>query len=155
MEGVGHRSVEAGHARPLLSVLGPVNVDRFAYRCRGHANLYPGDAELNLPVERHSHGLRRLAAVDATRGSYEDASAAIRRATGQGVAERQVEDLTSRAAIDVESFYATRARTEVADTDVVVLSVDGKGIVMRPDALRPATAKAAAETSPKLAGRLS
>jgi hypothetical protein len=154
-EGVAHRSVETGHARPLLSVFGPVNVDRFAYRCRGHANLYPGDAELNLPVERHSHGLRRLAAVEATRGSYEDASAAIRRATGQGVAKRQVEDLTSRAAIDVEDFYATRARTEVADTDVVVLSVDGKGIVMRPDALRPATAKAAAAASPKLSGRLS
>ena len=154
-EGVSHRSVEAGHARPLLSIFGPVNVERLAYRHRVHANLYPGDAELNLPVELHSHGLRRLAAVEATRGSYDDASAAIGRATGQGVAKRQVEGLTARASIDVESFYATCPRSEVADTDVVILSVDGKGIVMRPDALRPATAKAAAETSTKLAGRLS
>jgi hypothetical protein len=36
-----------------------------------------------------------------------------------------------------------------------VCSVDGKGIVMRPDALRPATAKAAATTTTKLATRLS
>ncbi|PZS39505.1 MAG: hypothetical protein DLM62_07825 [Pseudonocardiales bacterium] len=33
-------------------------------------------------------------------------------------------------------------------TQVLVLSCDGKGIVMRADALRPATAKAAATTTP-------
>ena len=38
---------------------------------------------------------------------------------------------------------------------MLVLSCDGKGIVMRADALRPATAAAAATTTPKLATRLS
>jgi hypothetical protein len=38
---------------------------------------------------------------------------------------------------------------------VLVLSADGKGIVMRPGALRPATAKAAAGSTTKLATRLS
>jgi hypothetical protein len=38
---------------------------------------------------------------------------------------------------------------------VLVLQVDGKGIVMRPDALRPATAKAAQGTTAKLTSRLS
>ena len=38
---------------------------------------------------------------------------------------------------------------------MLVLSADGKGIVMRPDSLRPATAKAAAKASSKLATRLS
>ena len=38
---------------------------------------------------------------------------------------------------------------------MVVLSCDGKGIVMRPDALRPATATAAARSKPKLETRLS
>jgi hypothetical protein len=38
---------------------------------------------------------------------------------------------------------------------VLVVSADGKGIVMRPDGLRAATQKAAAEASPKLATRLS
>jgi hypothetical protein len=32
---------------------------------------------------------------------------------------------------------------------------DGKGVVTRPDALRPSTAQAAAKTKPKLHGRLS
>ncbi|MGH7748002.1 MAG: ISKra4 family transposase, partial [Candidatus Dormibacteria bacterium] len=38
---------------------------------------------------------------------------------------------------------------------VLVISADGKGIVMRPDSLRPATAKAAAATANKLKCRLS
>jgi hypothetical protein len=38
---------------------------------------------------------------------------------------------------------------------VLVLSADGKGIVMRPGALRPATAKAAASATTKLSTRLS
>jgi len=36
---------------------------------------------------------------------------------------------------------------------VLALSCDGKGVVMRPDALRPATGKAAAKATPKLATR--
>ncbi|MDQ6727933.1 MAG: ISKra4 family transposase, partial [Actinomycetota bacterium] len=105
-----HSAVEAGHRRPLATIFGEVNVERLAYRHRGHPNLYPADAVLNLPAERHSHGLRRLAAVEASRGSFEEASDAVERATGQHVAKRQVEVLAARAAADVEEFYATRAR---------------------------------------------
>ena len=153
--GVVHAVVETGHRRTLASVFGHVQVERLAYRHRGHANLHPADAALNLPVERHSHGLRRLAAIESTRGSFEQASAAITRATGQQVGKRQVEELTARTAVDVDDFYATASHTEPAEHDVLVLSADGKGIVMRPDSLRPATAKAAAKASTKLATRLS
>jgi len=98
-----HGAVEAGHCRPLATVFGEVDVTRLAYRRRGQANLYP-DAALNLPVERHSHGLRRLAAAEASRGSFEEAAAALERATGQHLGKRQVEALTDRAAVDVEAF---------------------------------------------------
>ena len=153
--GVAHGAVEAGHRRPLGTIFGEVGVERLAYRHRGHPNLYPADAVLNLPAERHSHGLRRLAAVEASRGSFEEASAAVERATGQHVAKRQIEALAGRAAADVEGFYAARVHSEAAASDVLVISADGKGIVMRPDALRPATAKAAAAATNKLECRLS
>ncbi|MGZ8801712.1 MAG: ISKra4 family transposase [Mycobacterium sp.] len=153
--GVVHTRVEAGHRRVLASVFGQVNVQRLAYRHRGHRNLHPADGLLNLPVERHSHGLRRLAAIEASRGSFEQAAAAITRATGQQVGKRQVEALTTRAAADVEDFYTTKTPTEPAESDVLVISADGKGIVMRPEALRAATAKAAAAATTKLATRLS
>ena len=94
-DGVTHGSVEVGHARQLSTVFGVVVVERRAYRLRGETNLHPADAALNLPAERHSHGLRRLAAVESTRGSYEEAAEAIGRGTGVAVAKRQVEELAA------------------------------------------------------------
>lgn len=155
VDGVTHGSVEAGHARPLSTVFGVVGFERLAYRHRGATNLHPADAALNLPEERHSHGLRRLAAIESTRGSFEDAAEGIRRATGVAVAKRQVEELTARSAVDVDAFYNTVEREPAADGDVLVVSVDGKGIVMRPDSLRPATERAAAAATTKLETRLS
>ena len=75
---------------------------------------------------------------------------------GPAVGKRQVEELTAPAAVDIEDFYAhRRPHTGRRPGDVLVLSADAKGIVMRPDALRPATAKAAAKPRTKLATRLS
>ncbi len=154
-DGVARGSVEADHQRVLTTVFGEVTVRRLAYRRRGQPNLHPADGVLNLPVERHSHGLRELAAIEAARGSFDEAVDAIERATGQHVAKRQVEELASRAAVDVEAFYDAWLGPGAEADDVVVLSCDGKGIVMRPDGLRPATAQAAAKTTAKLDTRLS
>jgi hypothetical protein len=156
-DGVAHGAVEPAHARQLHTVVGAVGVERLAYRHVASANLHPADAALNLPDQLHSHGLRRLslAAVEATRGSFDEAAAAIERGTGVAVAKRQVEDLTSRAATDVEAFYETREHTEVDENDALVISADGKGIVMRPDSLREQTAKAAAAATKELTTRLS
>ncbi|MGB8383906.1 MAG: ISKra4 family transposase [Dermatophilaceae bacterium] len=156
VDGVVHRRVEADHERTLATVFGEVTVRRCAYRAAGSANLHPADAALNLPPEKHSHGLRRLAATEASRGSFAEAGAAAGRATGTALGKRQVEQLTMRAAADVTAFYATYRQPSPGEPDqLLVLQVDGKGIVMRPDALRPATAKAAEAASPKLTSRLS
>ena len=153
--GVARGAAEAGHVRTLATVFGDVTVERLAYRRRGHANLHPAAAALNLPVERHSHGLRRLAAVEATRGSFDDTVDAVERATGQQLGKRQTEALAARSAVDFDGFYASRPPPAADPDDVVVLSCDGKGVVMRPDALRAATAKAAADAVTKLPTRLS
>lgn len=149
--------VEAGQVRPLQTIFGAVDVTRLAYRRRGQRNLCPADAALNLPRELHSHGLRELSAIESSRGSFEDASEAIRRITGVRLGKRQLEQLAARAAADFEAFYTqpTRSQATVTEGDLLVLSADGKGIVMRPDALRPATAKAAGAATAKLATRLS
>ncbi len=77
------------------------------------------------------------------------------RCTGQAVGKRQVEQLAARAAVDFDDFYADRPPRRPEPGAVLILSCDGKGIVMRPDALRTATAKAAAAGNTKLATRLS
>ena len=80
----------------------------------------------NLPVEKHSHGLRRLTAVEAARGSFTDAAAAIERATTVSIGKRQVEGLAAAAAADVNAFYTAQAPWS-ADEHVLALSFDAKG----------------------------
>jgi hypothetical protein len=106
-----------------------------------------------VPAEKYSLGLRRLAALEAGRGSFEQTAAAIARATGLQLGRRQISELTARAAADLEQLYATRDLPAGPDAPVLGLSFDAKGIVMRPEALRAGTAKAA--TSQKLTTRLS
>ncbi|MGI5185977.1 ISKra4 family transposase [Dactylosporangium sp. CA-152071] len=152
---VTRRYAERGHTRGLVTVFGQVSVERIAYRAKGAGNLAPADGVLNLPDGLHSHGLRRLAAIEAATGSFESATAAIERATGVGVGKRQVEALAAAAAVDVDAFYASRQHPAVPVGDVVVLTADAKGIVMRHDALREPTARKAAAGGHKLATRLS
>jgi hypothetical protein len=144
---------EVGRQRRLATRFGEVVVTRIAYRARERVDLHPADGVLNLPAEKHSHGLRRLAAAEAARGSFADAAAAIERATTVRVGKRQVEALAAAAAVDVDAFYAAHAPDWSADDDVLALSFDAKGVVMRPDGLREATAKAA--VGQKLAARRS
>ena len=154
-DGVTRERPEAGRERGLATVFGEVRVRRTAYRARGHADLHPADALLNLPAEQHSHGLRRLAAIESARGSFAEAAGAVEQATGQRLGNRQVEQLAQRAAVDFDRFYATRPRHLAVAGDVLVVSCDGKGIVMRPEALRAATRAAAGKATRKLATRLS
>jgi hypothetical protein len=154
-DGIARTRTEHGHRRPLATVFGQVTVTRMAYRAPGAGNVHPLDAALNLAEEKQSHGLRKLAAIESARGSFEEAAAAISRGTGGTIGKRQVEELARRAAADVGAFYADRRPGPAPDDHVLVLTGDGKGIVMRPDALRPATARAAAAGRTKLATRLS
>jgi len=154
-DGVRRPRAEKGRTRPLVTKFGQVTVSRIAYRSPGRPNVHPLDAELNLPEEKHSHGLRKLAAIESARGSIEAAGAAVARATGVRIGKRQLEELARRAAAHVEAFYLQRVIRPAPADHALVLTFDGKGIVMLPGALRPATAKAAAAAAGKLATRLS
>src|SRR6266702_2606595 len=67
-DGIARARVEREHARPLGTVFGQVTVTRMAYRAPGAPNVHPADGQLNLPEEKHSHGLRKLAAVESAGG---------------------------------------------------------------------------------------
>lgn len=156
-EGVVHTHVRE-QDRDLETVFGTVRVRRVGYGGPGHS-LHPLDAELNLPAERYSHGVRRRVAEEAARGSFDDAVEAVAKTTGAHLPKRQAEALVACAAADFEDFYLEReaaTRREVRATgEVLVLTTDGKGVVMRPSALRPITQRAAAKQTRKLKRRLS
>jgi hypothetical protein len=133
---------EPGRSRELACLFGVVTVTRTAWRHRGLPQVCPADAELSLPARRHSHGLRRLAVLEAVRGSYDQAKAAIDRRCGKVLGKRQAEQLVIAGAQDVDAFYRSWVPLPSTARTALVLQADGKGIVMRPEALRPATLKA-------------
>jgi hypothetical protein len=143
-DGITRSRLETGHGRLLASLFGTVRVTRCAWRRPGAPNLYPADAALSLPTLRRSHALARLAAVEAARGSFETAHAAITRRCGPVMGKRQVEQAVVSAASDIAAFYAARVPVPCTASTLLVISADAKGIVMRHGALRPATARAAA-----------
>jgi hypothetical protein len=106
-------------------------------------------------VRLHSAGVSRLAVAEAVRGSFADADAAITASCGPVAGNRQVQQMTGEAAIDIDAFYAARIVLPSGDDTLLVLTVDGKGVVMRPEDLREDTRKAAeAKGGNKMATRL-
>jgi hypothetical protein len=115
-DGVPRTRAERGRTRALATVFGAVEVERMVYRSPGVPGLHPADMALSLPGEKHSHGLRRRAALEAVRGSFGDARAAIARCCASAAAKRQVEELVTRAATDMDDFYRHQW-PEPADAD--------------------------------------
>ena len=170
--------------RELETIFGTVGVDRSGYGAPGEASLHPLDAQLNLPDERYSLELRRRAALEASKSSFDETVETLHRYTGAEIGKRQVEELVRRAAEDFDAFYeqrhqaaaeqaaAEQAAAEQAAEDqtaadqtaaeppaadaLLVISSDGKGVVMHQQDLRPAT-RTASERTPrsKMGTRLS
>ena len=131
------------HERGLSTVFGEVRVKRLGYGATGVASLHPLDAELNLPVEEYSLGVRRLAAQNAAQVSFDATVEMLAERTGQTIGKRQVEQLVQRAAKDFDAYYARqRPATDAPSGAILAITVDGKGVVMRPADLRDATRKA-------------
>lgn len=159
---VGADGVERTHHRPgerkLETLLGTVEVARDGHGARGRETLFPLDEALNLPEEKYSFGIRRRAAEEAVKGSYDEVVEVLAKYTGAEVAKRQVEEVVLRAAQDFDGFYFARRlewQKQRADAgSILVLTFDGKGVAMRHEDLRQATKEAAAQRNHKLEKRL-
>ena len=140
------RSERRVHDRRLETIFGTVEVERVGYAHPGHDSLHPLDASLNLPAERYSLEVRRRVAEAAASRSFDEALFELSRNTGAQVPKRQAEQLAVRAAEDFDAFYEARraaAGEALPDESVVVLTFDGKGVVLHREDLRKATRKAA------------
>lgn len=145
------------HARSLESIFGEVGVARTGYGAAGTPSLHPLDGALNLPPEKYSLEVRRRVAIEAAKSSFDEGMKTLEVYTGAHVPKRQFEELVIRAAQDFEAFYAERqagARADPHAGSIVVLTVDGKGVVMRPEDLREPTQRAAAARAKTFTARL-
>ena len=87
--------------------------------------------------------------------TIEEVVETVEELTGAKIGKRQVEELTIRAATDFDAFYEQRAAARSTQHDLLVISTDAKGIVMRAKDLREGTRRAAEKKTHKLATRLS
>lgn len=161
---VGTDGVERTHRRErersLESRFGRVAVNRTGYGQRGVDSLHPLDADLNLPPDIYSLGVRKRVAQEASRSSFDEVLKTLERYTGAHVPKRQAEELAQKAALDFDAFYETRkveagAYAKVDAAQVLALSFDGKGLPMRKEDLREETRKAAEKRLPKMNKRRS
>jgi len=95
-----------------------------------------------------------MVAQEAAQSSFDEVVARIRAYTGADIAKRQVEELVRLSAQDFDAYYATRAMVAETTNDPLVLTTDGKGIVMLHEALREGTRRRAEESQNKLSTRL-
>jgi hypothetical protein len=135
-----------GRERDLETTFGQVEVPRRAIEVPEQDTEFPLDEALNLPADRYSLPLRKVAAEEAAQGAMQGAVDAVHKYTGGHVPKRQVEQLAVRAAQDFDAFFGSNQRPAndtVPAGSLEVLSSDCKGIRMIPSALREATRKTA------------
>lgn len=140
--------------RKLRSRLGCVTVTRIGYSQRGQTSRFPMDAALNLPHGSFSLGVRYLVAQTVASSAFDEVTQILKTHDGLTVGKRQVEQLTQAAGVDFDTFYAQRvAPPGTPLSSLLILSVDGKGVVMRQQDLRPATRNTAQTSVHKLRTR--
>jgi hypothetical protein len=150
------RAREQFHERELETIFGTVTVSRTGYGTEGKPSLHPFDGALNLPVEKYSHEVRRRVAIEAAKNAFDEGVETLERYTGAHVPKRQFEELVARAAQDFEDFYEQRqaqSRAAPHTGSILVLTVDGKGVVMVPEDLRDVTRRAAAKRDKSFTAR--
>lgn len=148
----------AGCTRRLETRFGEVTVSRRGYSARGLESVFPLDAELNLPPDTYSHGLCEVLVSEVVSHSFDAALEALEQAGGGTLAKRQAEEVSVHLSQDFDAFYAQplvlQEPNEMSER-LLIISADGKGIVMQPDDLREATRKARERETHKQQTRLS
>lgn len=147
-------------SRKLMTVFGEIKLHRLGYSDHGTDSIFPLDAQFNLPPKRYSQGLVERVAEEVASGSYDAAVEHIDLHTGGHIPKRQAEGMTQELTQDFDAFYRERERAAEAarpdkEEELLIISSDGKGIVMRHEDLREQTRKRAEESTHKLSTRLS
>jgi len=154
-EGIHLNHTNNTTTRKLTTLFGDVIVKRKSYSQRLQKSVFPLDAQLNLPSDQYSDGIRHRVAIEARKASYDEAIESINQTTGGYIQKRQSLQLAQDVSQDFDKYYLQNRYLSAEKTDnLLVLTFDGKGIVMRPEGLRECTKKAALK-SKKLNSRLS
>ena len=123
-------SYKRTHKRRLLSIFGEVKIDRVGYGAPGAVSVHPLDAELRLPGRSYSYEVCRRLVRLAVLGPFGEAVDLLAEAPGVKIAKRAAEQIVVEAAVDFDSFYASREGVHPGEGEILVGSIDGKGVPM-------------------------
>lgn len=140
--------------RTLYTMFGEVCVERMGYSLPEHPTVFPLDVVFNLPPSSFSAGLHRFIARRVSTTSFAEVLGLTREVTGVAIGKPQALEIVQRCAADFDAFYAAREKQGDGREPILVLTTDGKGIVMRADGLREETRERAEKATPTMKTRL-
>jgi len=149
---IGNDGVNRTHkrirARTIKTLFGKIEILRVGYSHRNSSSQFPLDAMLNLPPVNISYVLQKNLILEIIKSSSDESVSSVERWTEVKITTRQAKKIVLKAAIDFEEFYEHKSDSETIDAiklPLIILTCDGKGIVMRYEDLREAAKKRAAK----------
>jgi hypothetical protein len=128
--------------REYLSIFGRVSIPRACYWAKGCQEVYPLDAELNLPDGEYSYVLQEWGSALGSEEPYEKAANFLETVLGVPLWGSAIETVMNKSCIDVSRFYENRkVPDEKTEKEIIVATGDGKGVVMRKDQIEKKTGK--------------
>jgi len=147
---IGTDGIDRTHKRirtwTIKTILGDIEIKRLGYFARNASSLFPLDAMLNLPIINISYILQKNLVLESVKSSFNESVLSVKRWTGVNIPKRQARKVIIDAAKDFETFYDRKKRDEkqtAIKRPLMILTSDGKGVMMRHEDLRFAPKKRA------------
>jgi hypothetical protein len=139
VDGQEYRRLPALHPRRYLSIFGAFRLERVVYGSRAGQKIdfVPLDNLLQLPEGSFSYVLQDWDQSLCVEQAFGQAASTVERILGLKQSVDSLEHMNQEMADDVTPFLLNRPEPEAA-SELLVLSADGKGIVMRRQADDPA-----------------
>lgn len=136
------RSYHSIKHREYLSIFGKIRIPRACYWTKGRHEIYPLDAELNLPNTEYSYVLQEWGSALGSEEPYEKASNFLETVLGMTLWGSSIETVMKQACVDVPNFYKERQGPKIeTEKEIMVATMDGKGVVMRKDQIEKTISK--------------
>jgi hypothetical protein len=145
---IGSDGIKRTHKRirikKIKTLFGKIEINRIAYSVPGVSSLFPLDAMLNLPKIDVSYNLQKYFVLEIIKTSFDESIESIERWTEVKISKYQAKKIIIESANDFSEFYYfqfSKEKREAKKLPLIILTSDGKGVVMRKEDLREATRK--------------
>jgi len=128
--------------RSIMTVFGPIPLQRVGYAMPHVSSLFPLDAMLNLPPINISYTLQKHLVLEVVKTSFNEALDTLTRWTGISITKEHAHQIVRDAAQDFVRFYtacSVQQSPSAQSLPLLILTTDGKGVLVKTDDLRQAT----------------